>query len=140
MLPNSEDLENMSKYLIDTNIFIDLLRDNLDLKTFISSGDLAISTISLSELYYGAERTDRPNQSHGLIESLLEDLNLKILPFSDKSSKIFAKLKVNLEKKGQKIEDFDLMIASTAIENDKILVTGNLKHFERIEGLKLWRK
>lgn len=137
MSPNLEDLENMSKCLIDTNVFVDLLRNNLDLETFNFSGDLAISTISLSELYYGAERTNNPKQSFNLIDNLIEDLNLKILPFDEESSKIFAKLKTDLEKKGQKLEDFDLLIAATAISQKLILLTNNVKHFKRIKDLKM---
>lgn len=130
----------MSKYLIDTNILIDLLRNKLDVSKFVVSGDLAVSTITLSELFYGAERTYSPQSSYNLIDKLINELNLKILSFDDKSSKLFATLKVKLEKQGQKLEDFDLMIASVAVCEKRILITSNLKHFDRIEELKLWTK
>ncbi|WKZ25458.1 MAG: type II toxin-antitoxin system VapC family toxin [bacterium] len=128
----------MSKYLIDTNIFVDLLRDNLDIQNFSVKGDLATCSITLCELYYGAEKTSKPSSSIEGIESLTKDLNLRILDFDENTSKIFAKIKIELEKIGQRLEDFDLMIAATAIQNDMVLVTNNLKHFKRIKGLKIW--
>lgn len=140
MLLNLEGIENMSKYLIDTNIFVDLLRDNLDIENFTVRGELAICSITLCELYYGAERTLKPNSSIEGVDSLVKDLNLRIVGFDSSTSKIFAKIKVDLEKSGQRLEDFDLMIAAIAIQNNMILVTNNLKHFKRIEGLKLWTK
>lgn len=130
----------MSKYLIDTNIFVDLLRNNLDIENFSIEGDLVTCSVTLCELYYGAERTSNPSRSIQGIESLVKDLNLKILAFDGDTSKTFAKIKVRLEKSGQRLEDFDLMIAATAIQNDMTLVTNNLKHFKRIEGLRLWIK
>ena len=47
----------------------------------------------------------------------------------------FAAIKVYLEKKGKRLEDFDLLIAVTALVNNLTLVTYNKRHFERIEGL-----
>ena len=66
--------------------------------------------------------------------------NFKILQFDKNSSQIFAKSKAKLKKQGKIIADMDLMIASIAISNKAILYTNNLKHFNRIDGLKiLWR-
>ncbi len=59
----------------------------------------------------------------------------KIIPLSEKSSKISAELYASLREKGNPIDDIDLLIAGVAIENDMILVTNNEKHFSRIPNL-----
>ena len=73
-----------------------------------------------------------------MIEPFLD--NFKILEFTKNSSLIFAKEKAILKKSGNIIADMDLMIASIAIENDCILITNNIKYFQRIENLKLEKK
>jgi len=73
-----------------------------------------------------------------VIEPFLD--NFKILEFTKNSSLIFAKEKAILKKSGNIIADMDLMIASIAIENDCILITNNIKYFQRIENLKLEKK
>lgn len=49
----------------------------------------------------------------------------------------FARIKADLMRRGQKIEDPDILIAATAMENNLILVTHNIGHYERIPGLRL---
>jgi tRNA(fMet)-specific endonuclease VapC len=59
------------------------------------------------------------------------------LPFDDDSSKIYGKIRANLEKSGNIIGPNDLLIASIALANDMTLVTNNIGEFERVEGLKI---
>lgn len=137
MLLNLERIENMSRYLVDTNIFVDLLRDNLDIENFSIRGQLAICSVTLCELYYGAEKTSKPSSSIEGVDNLIKDLSLKVVSFDSPTSKVFAKIKVDLEKSGQRLEDFDLMIAATAMQNSMILVTNNVRHFSRIKSLEI---
>lgn len=125
----------MSKYLIDTNIIIDLLhrKASIDPK-FLTSG-ASISVITLAELYYGAEKSVDPQKSFNLVRDLIIDLDIEITHCTSGMAKIFGGIKAKLEKEGRRLEDFDLLIAATAMSEDKVLITNNKKHFNRIEGL-----
>jgi predicted nucleic acid-binding protein len=61
--------------------------------------------------------------------------NIKIYNFDKNLAKVFGVLKALLSKNGTIVADMDLMIASIAIANDEVLVSNNLKHFRKIEGL-----
>ena len=58
------------------------------------------------------------------------------------SLRLYGKLKAELEMKGQRIDEFDLLIGATSIANKMIMVTSNIKHFDRITGIQLenWGK
>ena len=62
--------------------------------------------------------------------------SIEVIPISD-GIEIFAREKARLISSGEQIEDFDLLIASTAIANNSILVSENLKHMGRIQGIRL---
>ena len=62
---------------------------------------------------------------------------VEIIPIGRESAEVFAMLKAGLEKSGTPLDDFDLILAACALANDFVLVTNNMKHFERIEGLRL---
>lgn len=62
---------------------------------------------------------------------------MEIIPSGRGSAEIFGSYKSKLEKLGTFLDDFDLIIASCALANNMTLVTNNVRHFERIEGLKL---
>jgi predicted nucleic acid-binding protein len=86
-------------------------------------------------LLYGIYNSNKISQNKEKILPFLD--NFKILQFDKKASEIFAKLKTKLKKQGKIIADMDLMIASIAISNKAILYTNNLKHFNRIDELKI---
>ncbi|MBW1886181.1 MAG: type II toxin-antitoxin system VapC family toxin [Deltaproteobacteria bacterium] len=125
-------------YLIDTDILIYSLKgdpvvmDHLD-RTATSAK--AISVISYGELLYGGHKSARPNDNLARVRRLGE-----VLPVIDVSPAImesFGSLKAQLESDGQRLDDFDLVIAATAITIGYRLVTNNEKHFSRIEGLEI---
>ena len=62
---------------------------------------------------------------------------VRLLDLTPDSTEIYAKIKVSLRRTGSIIEDFDILIGATAIENDLTLVTDNERHFSRIEGLRV---
>ena len=125
------------KYLLDTNICIHFFKGkfNLNLK-FEEVGifNCAISEITFAELTFGAENSKNPQKNHLLIEKFVEYLT--ILPIFD-AIPIYAKEKARLRKSGRMISDFDLLIGSTAIANDLIMVTENIKEFNRINNIKI---
>ena len=125
------------KYLLDTNICIHFFRGKFNLNKKIKEVKLencAISEITLAELIFGAENSSNPKKNYELIDIFSEQI--KILPIFN-SINIYAKEKVKLRKNGTMISDFDLLIGSTAISNELIMVTENVKEFERISGIKI---
>ena len=131
----------MKKYLIDSDILIYFLKGKQEIVEKISKipiDNLYISRINYTELIYGAYNSTRVEQNLKVIEPFLD--NFKILEFTKKSSLIFAKEKARLKKNGNLIADMDLMIASIAIENDCVLISNNIKHFQRIQNLELEKK
>lgn len=125
------------KYLLDTNICIHLFRGKFNLlEKFqeINLADCAISEITLAELIFGAENSPNPKKNHQIIDDFT--YQLKILPIFN-AIPTYAKEKVRLIKKGIIISDFDLLIDSTAVANDLIVITENIKEFERISGIEI---
>ena len=126
------------QYLLDTNICVFFLRGKLALDSIIRQKgreNCFISEITVIELYYGAEKSDKPFKSHKAVDSFINGLT--IVPIYG-SIKRYAKDKVRLNKLGLPInDDFDLLIGVTAIENKLVLVTDNVKDFERLDGIKI---
>ena len=123
------------KYLLDTNICIHFFRGSFNLADKIEKVGLnncAISEITLAELVFGAENSKFPEKNYNLIETFSEQV--VILPILGAISH-YGKQKVKLRKKGKMISDFDLLIGTTAIANNLIMVTENLKEFNRIENI-----
>ena len=125
------------KYLLDTNICIHFFKGKFNLiDKLIEIGieNCAISEITLAELIYGAENSSNPKKNHELIEKLIEQTT--ILPIFN-AILLYGKQKSILRKKGIMISDFDLLIGCTAIESNLIMVTENVKEFNRIHGIKI---
>ena len=128
----------MKKYLIDSDILIYFLKGKQEVVERLSKipiNELYISRINYTELIYGAYNSTKINQNLKVIEPFLD--SFEVLEFTKTSSLIFAKEKARLKKSGNIIADMDLMIASIAIENDCTLISNNIKHFDRIQNLKL---
>lgn len=128
----------MKKYLIDSDILIYFLKGKQEVVEKLSHmpiDNLYISRINYTELIYGAYNSAKIEKNLKIIEPFLE--SFKILEFTQASSLIFAKEKARLKKSGNIITDMDLMIASIAIENDCILISNNIKYFERVQNLEL---
>ncbi|HSP13002.1 MAG TPA: type II toxin-antitoxin system VapC family toxin [Salegentibacter sp.] len=125
------------KFLLDTNICIHFMRGNNGLlEKFQSVGlfNCAISEITLAELSFGAENSTYPDDNRKLVDNFANELN--ILPIFNCIPE-YAKEKVRLRKKGKMISDFDLLIGTTAVANNLIMVTENLKEFKRISNISL---
>ena len=124
-------------YLLDTNICIHFFRGEYNLlQKFqeIKLQNCAISEITLAELFFGAENSSNPQKNIKLIYSL--SAQLTILPIFG-GIEFYAKEKVRLRKKGKMISDFDLLIGSTAVAHELIMITENTKEFERISNIKI---
>lgn len=125
------------KYLIDTDVLIDNLRSKSRLEEEIIEAGAVTSIINVGELVYGSFKSANPRKALDLVENLLIDLNIEIINLEKEIIYVFGKLKADLEKRGLRLDDFDLLIASTAKVNNLTLVTGNKKHFQRIPNLEI---
>ena len=94
------------------------------------------SSINIGEIYYGAYRSNRRDQ---ILKAFEESVfpNITVLFFDEQSGRLFGKLKAQLEKKGISCSEPDLRIASVALQHNLNLVTGNIRHFENIPGIRL---
>lgn len=125
------------KYLLDTNICIHFLRGKFGMiEKFQELGteNFAISEITFAELIFGAENSINPKRNLELIEIFINQV--LILPIFS-AIYIYEKEKARLKSIGQIIRDFDLLIGCTAVDIGLIMVTENLKEFERISGIEL---
>lgn len=125
------------KYLTDTDVLIDHLKGKRRIDEHFVKEGLGISVISYGELLYGSYKSSSPDKTFHIITSALHDLAIAIIPLTDGSMHIFAKTKVQLEVKGVRLDDFDLLIAATALHHSLQLFTRNKKHFARIPNLKI---
>ena len=126
-----------NKYLLDANICIALLRGNRDIaKKIIDLGEGAchLSVITLYELMFGAYYSKREKQEVPKVKQFVE--RFPIVPLVDAVEE-YAIIKTRLRSSGILIDEFDLMIAASALAGSYTLVTDNIKHFQRITDLKL---
>lgn len=126
-------------YLLDTNICIYTIKQKpeqlFDRFRRLEVGSAGISTITLSELYYGAEKSANPVKNKLALEQFL--IPLEIIDFDYKAGVEYGQIRTKLEKKGLPIGSLDLLIAAHAKSLALILVTNNEKEFKRVEGLKV---
>lgn len=127
----------MRKYLLDTNICIYFLKGKFGLIEKVESiglNNLFISEITVAELKFGAENSERREENREVVDSFIKKFS--ILPIFN-SLDLYAKEKARLRKKGISIDEFDLLIGSTCLANDLILVTNNEKHFSPLSKIKI---
>jgi tRNA(fMet)-specific endonuclease VapC len=128
----------MIKYLLDTNIVIYVLKrrpkEVLDIFN-TNASRMAISSITLSELMYGAEKSLNTDKNLEAVEEFVS--HLEVLPYDAKASQHYGQIKAALEKKGQIIGENDIHIAAHAISHGLILVSNNVREFKRVPNLAL---
>lgn len=127
----------MNDFVLDTNICIYWLKGKYEIRRKIEqvgTDHLKITIISLAELKYGAYYSQKVNENLKNIDNFLKQV--RILFFNNEAAGLFGKIKADLRRSGQIIEDFDILIASIVMGYDDILVTGNVDHFSKINGLK----
>src|SRR5690554_2916693 len=126
-------------YMLDTNICIYIIKEKpqkvLDKFKSLDIGDICISSITLAELEYGVEKSDYKERNKLALAGFLS--SIEILPFSDKAAAEYGKIRTNLERQGNIIGAYDLMIGAHALSEDITLVTNNTKEFNRIKNLSL---
>lgn len=127
----------MKRYLVDTNIWIHFFKGKYGVRDKILSlnaEQLCVSEISIAELTYGAYHSS--NKPKHLQEAHLVRDNFCLYSITECIDD-YARLRDELARQGRTVENFDLLIAATAIHYQLILVTENVKHFLDIPKLKV---
>ena len=128
----------MLKYMLDTNIVIYTVKNRPQpvREAFKRhQGQMCISTVTVGELIFGAERSAQPERNLADIEGLTA--RLEVSPFDVAAATHFGQLRAELYSSGNPIGPYDMMIAGHARSLGLILVTNNTKEFDRVPGLRL---
>jgi len=128
----------MLRYMLDTDICIyagkaGMLR--LAERFNRMAEQICISTITLAELYFGVERSERRAENRQALEHFVG--RLEVLPFSSKAASHYGQIRADLQKSGNAIGPHDLLIGAHARAEELTLVTNNTREFERIPGLRV---
>ncbi len=127
---------SLAAYLIDTDWVIDHLNQvgpvTRRLQELQSQG-LAVSIISVAELWEGVYFSRDPQRTQAMLEEFLS--GVLILGIDEEICKRFGQLRGSLRRQGKMGGDFDLLIGASALRHNLILLTNNRRHFEHIEGL-----
>ena len=126
------------RYLIDTHWIASYLNgrtEAVDLFASIEQEDLAISQVTYGEIYEGIYFGRDPQKYERAFRDVLRAID--VLPLTQTIWRRFARLRGELRHSGQLIADLDLLIAATALQHECLLLTRNLRHFERIPQLQL---
>jgi tRNA(fMet)-specific endonuclease VapC len=126
--------------VLDTTAFSAAMRREPGILEFLRTrrpGDLATVPPVLAEIEYGIRRLEPGSRRRILLESERDKLlgAMTVLPWTDDSSRRFGACKAQLEREGVPVDDFDIAIGAIALSHDAEVVTANLPHFDRFEGL-----
>ncbi|MCY0387421.1 tRNA(fMet)-specific endonuclease VapC [Robbsia sp. Bb-Pol-6] len=128
----------MLKYMLDTNICIFTIKNK---PSYVRDrfnryhGQLCVSAITLMELFYGAEKSAMPEKNLAVVEGFATRLD--VLNYDHDAAAHCGQLRAELAKAGKPIGPYDQMIAGHARAEGLILVTNNLREFERVPGLRV---
>jgi len=128
-------------FLFDTDAISEVLRrrPSPEYVTWLSGiprAEQFTSAVVVGELFKGAYRADDAPRHLGNIETRVLPA-VTVLPYDVEVARVYGALRAQLEEAGRTLADADLQIAATAVHHDLELVTGNLRHFRRINGLRL---
>ena len=132
------------KYLLDTNVCVDYLSGRYPGVVRRVHGsppaDLALSSVVVAELRYGADRSGRPRANHARVDVLVAEV--PPLEFDHDAAGAYGRLRAGLETAGAPIGPNDMLIAAQALSRGLVLVTDNVGEFRRVKGLKIenWRQ
>jgi len=121
--------------ILDTDVCVEILRDNRQVKSrrLSAPGPVVTTWITVAELYYGAFKSAKPKKNRALVADFVK--TLEVLHLDEPATEHFGRVRSDLERMGLRLEDADLLIAGIVLSRDAILVTGSLRHYERIDGL-----
>lgn len=125
------------RFLLDTSTCISIIRERparvIRRLTAQDISDVGISTITLSELEYGVEKSSRPERNRLALAQFLAPL--EVLPYDDRAASAYGPIRAELERQGTPIGPLDTLIAAHALALGLTLVTSNTREFRRVPGL-----
>ena len=127
----------MLQYMLDTDICIYVIkRRPAELRERFDkfANELCISTVTLAELYFGAEKSARPVQNLEVIDQFVARLD--VLPLSAAAARHYGQIRAGLERAGQPVGGHDMLIGAHARSEGLIVVTNNLREFGRMPGVR----
>ena len=126
-------------YVLDTCICVDLMRGQLpfayDIMRNCNPGQFAIPAIVVAELEFGIEKSNDPIKTRRLTERFLAPF--EIAPFDATCARAYGAIRNQLRQDSSPIGPNDMLIAATAMALQATLVSGNLREFKRVKGLRL---
>ncbi|MDQ7914303.1 tRNA(fMet)-specific endonuclease VapC [Pseudomonas sp. 102515] len=128
----------MLKFMLDTNTCIFTIKNRpVSVREAFTrhQGQLCISTITLMELIYGAEKSSSPERNLAVIEGFAA--RLEVLKYGHEAAAHTGQLRAELARLGQQIGPYDQMIAGHARSMGLIVVTNNRREFDRVPGLRV---
>ena len=126
----------MTEYILDTDTCIYWLKGHEEIRKKVGHAGvygLRVTIITLAELKYGDYNSQKVSENLENIDKFLR--KVKVLPLDHDAAERFGKIKTDLRRSGQTIQDFDILIASITLVHGGVLVTNNVKHFKRIPEL-----
>ncbi|RHO65855.1 type II toxin-antitoxin system VapC family toxin [Parabacteroides sp. AF48-14] len=128
---------NKNKYILDTNICISLLKNKYGIREKVldvKAENCFVSEITIAELYYGASKSNNK-------EERIKDVSyiasiFQVIPVYE-SLELYGDIKAELERGGTPLDDFDILIGSSAIYRNFIMVTDNVKHLNKLPGIRI---
>jgi len=127
-------------YLLDTNVCIGLINGASSqvrarfMQAARSRATLATSTIVVHELWYGVAKSERVAQNTRALSAFLSR-DVAVLDYTGQDAQAAGEIRAELERQGQRIGEYDTLIAGQAYCRNLILVTANTREFERVKGL-----
>lgn len=125
----------MKRYLLDTNICIYFIKGLFELNKKIEEAgeqNCFISEMTVAELKYGVENSKNVEEMRKIVEAFIS--KFFVIPIYN-ALDFYAKEKAKLRKQGLMIDDFDILIGSTSVANDMIMVTNNVAHLSRLDNI-----
>jgi tRNA(fMet)-specific endonuclease VapC len=123
-------------FLFDTNAVIHLMKLHeplVERARTVGPSAIAVSSVTLAELWYGAARSHRPARTRAEQDAALAPF--RVLDFDANAAEKYAHVRALLANEGRPIGDRDLLIAATALAHRRVVVTSNAAEFERVPGL-----
>lgn len=125
------------KFLLDTNICVFVIRQKpaqvLSRFQQYPPDEIGISSVTLAELRYGADKSQHPQKNHSALDAFL--LPLAVLPLDSLAADAYGRIRAELERQGTPIGPLDTLIAAHALSLGVTLVTNNTAEFARVAGL-----
>ena len=125
-------------YLLDTDTCIGVLRQRsgvVQRLSQIAPTDCAVSMVTVYELFCGVEKAQNPSRERQKVEQFISAIIE--LPLDRAAAETAARIRADLERQGQPIGPYDLLIAGQSLVSNLTLVTNNVQEFQRVEGLRL---